>query len=253
MSSPDKEPGRGPADLSGRLWALFDQAADLPPAERQTLLDAACADDPGLCAEVERMLARHSGEVVTARYSPDGEWIASAGTDRTIRVWRASERQDVAILHGHTGTVIELAFSRDGRRLASQSYNTGIHVGTGDSTVRVWEVDPQATLPVLRGHTSYIYPVVFSHDGRWIASGGWDGEVRLWDATTGEPCATFPHPSFVLGLAFGPDATWLVTGCRLDDRLRICDVATARVRKEIPLPDMSFHSLALSQSDCHNP
>src|SRR5262245_7878382 len=57
MSSPDKQPGGGPADRSGRLWALFDQAADLPPAERQTLLDAACADDPGLRAEVERMLA----------------------------------------------------------------------------------------------------------------------------------------------------------------------------------------------------
>jgi hypothetical protein len=45
------DPGRG------RLWALFDQAADLPPAERQALLDAACADDPGLRAEVERLLA----------------------------------------------------------------------------------------------------------------------------------------------------------------------------------------------------
>jgi eukaryotic-like serine/threonine-protein kinase len=58
MSAPDKEPGEGrQADRSGRLWALFDQAADLPSVEQQALLEAACADDPGLRAEVERLLA----------------------------------------------------------------------------------------------------------------------------------------------------------------------------------------------------
>src|SRR4051794_14368159 len=58
MSTPVPEPGLGwPADRSGRRWALFDQVADLPPAEQQALLKAACADDPGLRAEVERLLA----------------------------------------------------------------------------------------------------------------------------------------------------------------------------------------------------
>src|SRR5262245_25734288 len=57
MDTPTEPGGRQPADRSGRLWALFDQAADLPPAEQQALLEAACADDPGLRAEVERLLA----------------------------------------------------------------------------------------------------------------------------------------------------------------------------------------------------
>jgi WD40 repeat protein/predicted Ser/Thr protein kinase len=59
MAEPDQERGEGwPADRSVRLWALFDQAADLPPAEQQALLEAACADDPGLRAELERLLAK---------------------------------------------------------------------------------------------------------------------------------------------------------------------------------------------------
>jgi WD40 repeat protein len=185
--------------------------------------------------EVEPPYDRHSGEVVAAVYSPDGQWIASAGTDRTIRVWRATGRQDVAILHGHTGSVTGLAFAPDGRRLASLSVDQGLGFA-GDNTVRVWDVDPRATLPVLLGHTSYVYPVAFSPDGRWIASGGWDNTVRLWDAATGAPCATLPHPNIVRTLAFGPDGRWLLTWSDGDDRLRIWDLATARVRKEIQGP-----------------
>jgi WD40 repeat protein len=92
---------------------------------------------------------------------------------------------------------------------------------------------------VLRGHTSYVYPVAFSPDGRWIASGSWDDTVRLWDAATGEACATLPHPGVVRTLAYGPDGDWLVTGRDRDDRLRIWDIATARVRKEIRGPGVS--------------
>jgi WD40 repeat protein len=197
---------------------------------------------------VELPYDRHAARLLSAVYSPDGQWVASTGEDRTIRVWRARGRQDVAVLHGHTGNVIEVAFAPDGRRLASLSYLRG-SVYAWDDTLRVWDVDPQAVLPELRGHTGAIYPLVYSPDGRWLASGSWDKTVRLWDAATGELCATLPHPSFVWSLAFGPDGTWLVTGCAYDDhRLRVWDVATARVRKEIPFHrrDFHFHSLTVS-------
>ena len=200
--------------------------------------------DPASGREVEPPFDHHTGEVLTAVYSPDGDWVASGGADHTIRLWRATGRQQRAVLHGHAGAVNDLAFSPDGRTLASVSQDRKFRF-QGDNTVGVWDLSAVG-LPVLSGHDSYVYPVAYSPDGRWIASGSWDRTIRLWDAATGELCATLLQPGAVRSMAFSPDGTWLVAGSDKSKQMQLWGTATGRKVRQIPVPYLNVQHLAVS-------
>ena len=129
----------------------------------------------------------------------------------------------------------ELIFSGDGR----------VRVAGEDGSIRIWDMDPKHQLPALHGHESYVYPVQFSPDGRWIALGSWDGTVRLWDARLGLEIAVLRHPSRVLDVVVSPDSEWLVTATGEDDWLRIWSLATGRVWKEVQGPGKRMVSVAI--------
>ncbi len=98
-----------------------------------------------------------------------------------VQLWDVASGREIAALKGHGKGVTSVAFSRDGRLLAS---------GSTDNTIRIWDVGTRQELRTLKGHSSNIDSIDFSPDGRLLASASNDGSTFLWDTNTGEHLLT---------------------------------------------------------------
>jgi WD40 repeat protein/serine/threonine protein kinase len=171
----------------------------------------------------------HGSQPVSAlAFSPDGEWLASASFDRTVKL---SNSKTGEILHSfdlHTGNVECVAFSPNGQRLAS---------GGEDKTVRVWDATTGREVLGLRGHADRCGCVAFSRDGRRLASSSSDGTIRIWDATPlrgdeGQETLTFTeHRHEIRSVAFSPDGP-RIASAGSDGIVKVWDAQTGRVSAE---------------------
>jgi WD40 repeat protein len=118
---------------------------------------------------------------------------------------------------GHNGTVCSIAFSPDGKTLAS---------GSVDTTVKLWDVASGKEVGALYGHDDQVYSVAWSPDGKVLASGSNDGQIKLWDPVEYKLTRTMKPGGSVKCVAFSPDGKTLASGA--GRTLFLWNVATGR-------------------------
>ncbi|MEW5856684.1 MAG: WD40 repeat domain-containing protein, partial [Cyanobacteriota bacterium] len=146
-------------------------------------------------------------------------------------LWQAL-RGKIATLRGHDSSVNSVSFSPDGKTLAS---------GSGDKTIKLWEVATGKLLTTLTGHDSPVSSVSFSPDGKTLASGSVDKTIKLWDVATGKPLTTLTgHNLYVSSVSFSPDGKTIASGSH-DKTIKLWDVATGQI-----LTTLTGHNLYVS-------
>ncbi|PSM32187.1 WD40 repeat domain-containing protein [Haliangium sp. UPWRP_2] len=212
------------------------------------------------------VLVGHQDAVYSAKYSPDGRRLLTAGADKIARIWDAETGRLHVALSGHTGSIFSTNYSPDGQLVVTAGKDTtarlwdaatgqirfeltghsgpvsmatfspdGRRVVTAswDKTVRIWDVALGKPLFVLRGHREDTFSALFSRDGRRLITAGLDKEAILWDGLTGKVLRRFKgHQQRLYSAEFSPDGQHIVTAST-DRTARIWDADTGKCVAEL--------------------
>jgi len=170
-------------------------------------------------SRVRLTLKGHGGPVSSAFYSPDGQRIVTASSDKTAKVWDANTGKELMTLRGHDDGINSAFYSADGARIVTAS---------SDKTAKVWDANTGQELMTLKGHEDRVLSATYSPDGKRIVTGG--QIARVWDANTGKELFTLKgHDGYVLSAFYSPDGARIVTGGGAgDNTAKVWDANTGK-------------------------
>ena len=170
-------------------------------------------------------------------FSSDGRFLA-AGGDRIIYIWNLKSGIRFRTIHAHKSWIQSLAFSPDGKILAS---------GSQDKTINLWNAEKGTLIKTFTGHMSWVNNVIFAPEGKLLASASIDGTIKLWDVQTGKLLQTIKMPkTFAMSLHFLPHKDVLVSLCA-DKVIRLWSIYTGKLTKTLNDKKESAWSISLSQ------
>jgi WD40 repeat protein len=202
-----------------------------------------------------RTLKGKVSTVPSIAFSPDGKTLAAGACaqqtgsrcpDGIITLWDISSGNELRTLKGHSEMVVSVAYSPDGKTIAS---------GARDNMIKIWDVDTGQELGILTGHTGWIFSVAFSPDGKTLASSSLDHTIRLWDVKSGQELRqlTGQTPGWAHAVVFSPDGKTLFSGGCLQPQdactaggVLMWDVTSGQVIHTLPGHTNAVISIALS-------
>ncbi|HEY9660678.1 MAG TPA: hypothetical protein V6C65_19655, partial [Allocoleopsis sp.] len=143
------------------------------------------------------------GAVRSVSFSPDNQYIATAGDDQTVILWKrdGSYIRYLNTIRGHQGSVYSVSFSPDSQQLVTAS---------ADQTVKLWTLTG-TLVSTMTGHAGKINSAIFSPDGQTIATASDDATVRLWNLDGTLRRTLMGHESAVYSVSFSPDSQTIAT------------------------------------------
>ncbi|MDZ8094589.1 MAG: caspase family protein [Nostoc sp. DedQUE05] len=211
----------GVAIFAGYQW--WNAQNKTKEATQQSTISLAQSSETALLSDrqLEAMIAAtQSGRQILGRPIKNANLEQEANQQAILALQRGIyNTQERNRLEGHSDAVIGVAFSPDGKTIASAS---------NDKTVKVWDAATAKEITTFKGHSDAVIGVAFSPDGKTIASASYDKIVKVWDAATAKEITTFKgHSDAVIGVAFSPDGKTIASASD-DKTVKVWDAVTAK-------------------------